>query len=147
MTNVMNNQKEETTMFTNLQVALDWLNIDLVLMNKAPEIDEELLYGDISGFWGNPDYDAEEDREDEDDKYLDEAPEGWEVYQYFVTNASDNDVRWLEDNVPGLHFVYSQVMDCWVFLCDCYGTSWDYVAVETNCREMVRELGEGKLKD
>lgn len=145
MTNVMNKEKEVEPMFTNLKVALEWLNIDMVLMNKIPELDEDLLWTNpISGVWNNPEYDAEKD--DTDEAYIDEAPDSWEIYQYYATNANAKDVEWLEENVPSLHFVYSDVLDCYVFLCDCCGTSWDYVSVETKCPEMVRALGEGKIK-
>lgn len=89
--------------------AVHWLNGDLILFNNIHEIDEEFfieLYEEgENGDLGDP----------------------VEIYQYFLTNYSDDDVKWMQKTFPQLHFAFSQKLGLWVLCVDHYGTSWDYV--------------------
>lgn len=92
--------------------AVHWLNGDLILFNDIHEIDEEFF--------------CELYREDDDGDLGDPV----EIYQYFLTNYSDDDVEWMQKTFPGLHFAFSQKMGLWVLCVDHYGTNWNYVWTE-----------------
>ena len=64
-----------------------------------------------------------------------------EIYQYFLTNYSEFDVKFLKAHF-GLLFTYSEMLDLYILCVDHYGTSWDYVTVETDLDAAARELGE-----
>ena len=104
---------------TTYRCAVEWLNTNLVLCNKLPEIDMS-VYENFSSF-------------DEDT----------EIFQWYITDASASDVEWLEEHF-GLIFTYSDLLDCYVLCVDHYGTSWDYVMIETDIKQAERKEGEGK---
>ena len=89
--------------------AVHWLNGDLILFNDIHEIDEEFFI------------ELYEKKEDGD------LGDPVEIYQYFLTNYSDDDVKWMQETFPQLHFAFSQKMGLWVLCVDHFGTSWDYV--------------------
>lgn len=84
--------------------AVHWLNGSLILCNDIPSIDEY--------FWDNADFS------------LDDSDE---IYQYFFTSYTDDDVRWMQKHFPDLLFAYSEKFGLWVLCVDHWGTSWDYV--------------------
>lgn len=92
--------------------AVNWLGKDLILFNDIHEIDEEFF--------------CELYKEDEDGDLGDPI----EIFQYFLTNFTTDEVRWMEKTFPKLHFAYSQKLDLWILCVDHYGTSWDYVWTE-----------------
>lgn len=107
---------------TNYRVAVKWCNNSYVMCNNIPEIDPTI--------WDNMRFCLE----DEDGNCI-------EIYQWFISDASEDDVRYLESTF-GLKFTYSELLDCFVLCVDHYGTSWDYVYCETNNEYAKRELGE-----
>ena len=109
---------------TNYAVAVNWLNNDFVLCNNIPEVDPSI--------WDNLRFDLEYD----EDSYR-------EIYQYFLTSASERDVQWLEEHF-GLLFTYSELLDLYVLCVDHYGTNWSYVYWECDFKNGARELGETK---
>ena len=107
---------------TNYRTAAHWLNGSLILCNDICTIDETI--------WDNIRFSLE----DEEGNYT-------EVYQWFLTSYSLDDVRFLEDHF-GLLFSYSDKLDLYVLCVDHYGTSWDYTHCCTDLENAVRELGE-----
>lgn len=109
---------------TNYGVAVDWLNTNLVMCNNIPEVDPSV--------WDNMRFSLE----DEDGNYS-------EIFQWYLTDASESDVEWLEEHF-GLLFTYSEVLDLYVLCVDHYGTNWYYVYCETDIPQAARKEGEKK---
>lgn len=84
---------------TTYRTAVEWLNTNLVLCNRLPEIDFTIWENMRQGF-----------------------DEETEIFQWYITNASDTDVDWLEEHF-GLLFTYSELLECWILCVDHYGTS------------------------
>lgn len=107
---------------TNYKVATQWLNGSLILCNDIVNIDpsvfENLRF----------------------ETYDEETGEYTEIYQYFLTNYDEGDVEFLEQHF-NLLFSYSDMLDLYVLCVDHFGTSWDYVATETDLEAAARELG------
>lgn len=59
-------------------------------------------------------------------EFYDEDGEPMEIYQWFITDANESDVEWLEKTF-GLLFTYSELLDCFVLCVPHFGTGWDYV--------------------
>lgn len=97
------------TKYTTFRIATKWLNNNYILANSIAE--EE-------GFFDNCRFNLY----DENNNFID-------IYQYYITDASLDDVEWLEKNF-GLKFSYSDKLDCFILCVDHWGTSWDYVSCE-----------------
>lgn len=95
---------------TNYKTAVNWLHNSFVLCNNIKDIDDS-IYDNIR-------YPSE----NEDGEWV-------EIYQWFITDASREDVEWLEESF-GLLFTYSDMLDCFVLCVPHWGTSWDYVPCE-----------------
>lgn len=85
--------------------AVHWLNGALVLFNDIHEIDPDFYF----------------------ETYNEETQEENEIFQYFITNYSDNEVKWMRKTFPDLIFEFSNKLGLWILCVDHYGTSWDYV--------------------
>ena len=85
---------------TTYAVAVNWLHNDFVMCNRLPEADPSV--------WDNMRF---------------EMDDGMEIYQWFITSASEGDVKWLEKSF-GLLFTYSDMLDCFVLCVDHCGTGW-----------------------
>lgn len=105
---------------TTYRTAVEWLNTNLVLCNRLPEIDSTIWENMRQGF-----------------------DEETEIFQWYITDASDTDVDWLEEHF-GLLFTYSELLECWILCVDHYGTSWDYVMTTTDIQQAERKEGQGK---
>lgn len=114
------------TFRTNYATAVDWLNTQLVLCNNIGEVDQSVFDNLRFSIWG----------EDEDE------PET-EIFQWFLTDASESDVEWLEEHF-GLLFTYSDLLDLYVLCVDHLGTGWDYVMIDTDIPQAARKEGERK---
>ena len=99
---------------TTYSIAINWLRPSLVLCNKIAEIDQSVFDNARFSF-----YDEDEEMETE-------------IFQWYLTNLSLDDVEWLEKNFPDLKFTYSDLLDCFVLCVDHWGTSWDYVATSVS---------------
>lgn len=116
---------EAKTYGTNYRVATQWMNNSYILCNDIVEKDPSVI--DNARFaW--------------DDE---ETGEMTDIYQWFLSDCSDDDVRYLEDTF-GLLFSYSDLLGLYILCVDHYGTSWDYVYCETTNEYAARELGESK---
>lgn len=99
---------------TTYSIAINWLRPSLLLCNNIAEIDNSVYDNARFSF-----YDEEEETETE-------------IFQWYLTSFSQDDVRWLEKNFPDLKFTYSDLLDCFVLCVDHYGTGWDYVATSVS---------------
>ena len=134
----------EKSFRTNYRTAVEWLGNSYVLCNNIPEVDQSILDNARFSFFYYEDEDGNE-YESEDD-----APEGVEVYecgrdifQWFVTDCSTDQVEYLEEHF-GLLFTYSDALDCYILCVDHFGTSWDYVMIDTDLEYAARKEGERK---
>lgn len=110
---------------TNYSVAVNWCNNALILCNNITEIDHSV--------YDNMRFELF-DEEDGTQK---------DIYQWFITDCTDDDVEYLEQTF-GLLFTYSDLLDKYILCVDHCGTSWDYVEWETTNELAKRELGEKK---
>ena len=110
---------------TNYSVAVNWCNNALILCNNITEIDTSV--------YDNMRFELF-DEEDGTQK---------DIYQWFITDCTDDDVEYLEKTF-GLLFTYSDLLDKYILCVDHFGRSWDYVECETTNELAKRELGEKK---
>ena len=110
---------------TNYRVATQWLNNSYILCNEIVEKDFSV--------YENVHFPLEDE----------ETGEMTEIYQWFLTDCSESDVKYLEETF-GLLFSYSDLLDLYILCVPHCGTSWDYVYCETTNEYAARELGESK---
>lgn len=91
---------------TTYRIATHWLGNSYVLANNITQ--------DTSVF-DNMRFD-----------FYDEDGEPMDIYQWYITDANESDVEWLEKTF-GLLFTYSDLLDCFVLCVPHFGTGWDYV--------------------
>lgn len=108
---------------TTYNTAVNWLNGSLILCNEITSVDNSVIEN-----FRFCDYDEETD-------------EYTEIYQYYLTNYSLDDVEFLEEHF-NLLFSYSDKLDLFVLCVEHYGTSWDYVHCYTDLESAAKELGE-----
>ena len=127
---------------TNYKVAVNWLNNSFVLCNNIAEVDESIFENCRFSFFY---YEDENGETYENEDEIPENVEFWEketgIFQWFITDASEDAVEFLEKHF-GLLFTYSDKLDCFVLCVDHYGTSWDYVRCETDLENAKCDLGE-----
>lgn len=99
------------TFYTNYSTAVNWLHNNYIMLNNITEIDPTI--------WENMRF---SDYDEESDSYKD-------IFQYFITDASEEDIEYLERHF-GLLFTYSELLDKYILCVDHLGTSWDYVHCE-----------------
>lgn len=98
---------------TNYKTAVNWLNGSLILCNDIVNIDNSVLENCRFEY------------------YNEETDEYKEIYQYFLTSYTLDDVRFLEQHF-NLLFSYSETLDLYILCVDHCGTSWDYVHCYTD---------------
>lgn len=90
--------------------AVTWLNRDLVMINDTI-------------------FDIDPDFEDPFKEDSEGNPR--EIFQRFITNFTDDEVRWMHDTFPDVLFSFCEKMNLWILCVDHWGTSWD--GVWTTC--------------
>lgn len=120
-------QTNQTTYATTYAVAASWAGCTTILCNEIAYLDEELMYYDTIGY--------------ECDEETEEYPE---IFQYYLTNCSKDLAEFLNKHF-GLMFAYSEKLGLWVLLVDHYGTSWDYVTVDTDLHAAAAPLGTRRI--
>lgn len=105
------------TYTTDYKTAVHWLHNSLILCNTITDIDTLLEY--------------------RFDFYNEEDGTYTEIYQYYLTDCSLDDVEFLEKHF-GLLFAYSETLDLYVLCVDHYGTAWDYVPCDTDLENAPR---------
>ena len=73
-----------------------------------------------------------------------ETEEYPEIYQYYITNCSEDLCEFLNDHF-GLMFAYSEKLELWVLLVDHCGTCWDYVEIDTDLPAAAATLGTSRI--
>lgn len=94
--------------FITYDKAVSYLKNNIVLCNNIVDIDDDL--------------DIRFNQYDEDHNPI-------TIFQFFITDCSEDDVDFLEDSFD-LKFAYSPLLDVYVLCVDHWGTSWDYVKIE-----------------
>ena len=102
--------EKEKKVFTTYKQAVKWLGSNIVLCNNIPQLDEFI--------WDNF-----------EKNIFDDEGNPTEIFQWFITDCSQDDVNWLSKNFD-LIFTYSEKLDCYILAVGHYGTSWDYVPCE-----------------
>lgn len=96
------------TFYTTYKEAVNWLNNDFVLCNNIANIDPT-IYDNMRFDYYNEDTDSYK-----------------EIFQWFITDANQSDVEYLEKHF-GLLFSYSELLDTYILCVDHLGTNWGYV--------------------
>lgn len=86
-----------------------------VLCNNIVDVDQS-IYDNLMNVWSYTNPDEEEN-----------FPE---IYQWFLTNATEEDVKYAQMHYPEVIFVYSDVLDLYVLAVQHYGTSWESVKID-----------------
>lgn len=89
--------------YTDYRTAVHWCGNDYVRCNNIVKMDVSI--------WDNARFSLNEDQE---------------IFQWYLTDASEDTVEYLEKTF-GLLFTYSDILDLWVLCVPHFGTSWDYV--------------------
>ena len=97
---------------TTYSEAVKWLNNSLVLCNNITEVDPSI--------YENMYFD-----------YFDENDEPIDIYQWYITDCNQSDVKYLTKYFD-LKFAYSDLLDCYILCVDHCGTSWNYVSCPVN---------------
>ena len=119
-------QTSPKTYQTTYSVAASWSGCTTILCNNVAEIDEDLFCNTIG-------YKYDED--------TDEYPE---IYQYYITNCSDDLCEFLNEHF-GLMFAYSEKLGLWVLLVDHCGTAWNYVMIDTDLHTAAAPIGSKRI--
>ena len=90
--------------FTTYKTAIEWLDNNIIFLNNIINIDRSVLQ--------NKHFSSEED-----------------IFQWFVTDCTEDDVEWLEKTF-GLLFSYSELLNKYILCVNHVGTSWSYVSCE-----------------
>ena len=93
---------------TNYHNAVHYLNNSLIMCNDIIKADESVLDNMRFDFYN-----------EEDDSYMD-------IYQWFLTDCTKDEVEYLERSF-GLLFTYSDKLDLYVLCVNHLGTRWDNV--------------------
>ncbi len=115
------------TKYTTYRIATKWLNNSYILCNNIVENDDSIF---------------DNMRFNEFNEYDDPI----EIYQYFITDASQDDVEYLEKTFD-LKFTYSNLLDCFILCVDHWGTSWDYVSCEILNEDLLKYSPEIEYND
>lgn len=78
--------------------------------------------------------------------FYDEDGEPTEIYQWYISDANESDVAWLE-NTFGLLFTYSELIDCFILCVPHCGTGWDYVPCDILNEEVLESNPEMVYED
>jgi hypothetical protein len=113
--------------YTDFATAINWLQNDFVLCNNIANIDDSIY--DNANF-----------------SFFNENDDPVEIFQYYITNASQSDIEWLQKTFDGLLFTYSDLLDCYVLCVDHFGTSWKYVPVEVISKDWQEINKDKELK-
>lgn len=111
-------------MVTSYKIATHWLHNNLILCNTIAEIDQSI--------WDNCRFDM-----------FNEHDEPIDIYQYYLTDCSESDVEYLEEHF-GLLFTYSDELGLYVLCVNHWGTSWDYVDVDTDLEYAADEYRKSR---
>lgn len=105
------NMTKKENFLTTYAQAVKWCNNQLIMCNELPEIDCSIFDNLIV------------DNNEED------LPE---VFQWFITDCTEDDMHYLKNAFPDLIFTYSDLLNKYILCVNHWGTSWDYVSTTVN---------------
>ena len=119
------NTEEKRTGKASYRSIIERYFTDLVLCNDIVNVDYELE--DIIG-----------------KQYDEENQEYYDIYQYFIVNINDYDIKALreleqENNDDSILLMYSNILNVYILGVTHYGTSWDYVPTSIKLTEDLKE--------
>lgn len=112
--------------YTDFATAIEFGNFNLVLCNNIPYVDDSV--------YDNMRFSTYDEELEDYDK---------EIYQWYITNATDFDVEWLEKTFEDIYFTYSNELDCYILCVTHYGTNWKYVPCKVKS-EVWAEMNKDK---
>lgn len=98
---------------TSYKNAVHFLHNNLILCNDIAELDDSIFDNARFDFY------------DEDDNYT-------EIFQWYLTDCSEDDVKFLEEHFPSLLFSYSERLGLYILCVDHFGTAWSIVPCDTD---------------
>ena len=101
----------------------DKLDNNLILCNNIADIDESIYNNMVYGDYWEEDFKAQE-------KEGVEEIQSPEIYQYFLLDCQEYQIKDLQEHYPELIYSYSEVLDLFVLCVPHCGTSWDYCKTE-----------------
>lgn len=107
-------------MITDYYTAVHWLKSAFILCNEIVENDESVIE--------NIEY----------PELTEEEMNRIEIFQWFLTNMSEEDKEWMQKNFPDLIFSYSDKLGLWILCVDHFGTMWKGVQTTTNCENAAK---------
>lgn len=113
--------------YTSYRTAATWIG-SLILYNKIDELDTEILENFVD--WS---------------KIVDEDGEYKAIYQWYITDWTEDDVSWLGEHFPELIISYSPMLELFFLAVPFFGMSWD--DVPTECHPDWAEHHKDKLID
>jgi hypothetical protein len=114
--------------YTDYATAINWLNTNLILCNNIGDIDQSIYDNMQFNFY-----------DEEEENYT-------EIFQWYLTDLTQDKIEWLQKTFKGLLFTYSDLLDCYVLCVDHFGTSWKYVAIEVLDKDWIAINKDKKLK-
>ena len=91
-------------------------HVSMILCNNIVDVDEGIVDSMIDNY-----------RNYDEDRW--NIPE---VYQYYLTDLTDDQAEYWLDHYQGIVLGYSEKLDVWVFGATSYGVSWEDVWIEKN---------------
>ena len=104
--------------YTDYHTAVHWCGDDLVLCNNIADVDPSVY-----------------------DNFRFELGEEKEIFQWYITNASEESVEYLEKTF-GLLYTYSNLLDCFILCVDHFGAHWSYVPCEVFSESWIACTGD-----
>lgn len=92
--------------YTSYARAVEWIPNNMVLCNEIVNFDESIF--------DNANWDV--------DKWDD-------IYQFYITDFNEDDVKWLQKTFPQLLITYSDKLNCFILCVTVFGESWHNVIV------------------
>lgn len=115
-------------MITDYYTAVHWLRSAFILCNNICEVDYTV--------YENIEY---------PESWEDEDRERCEIFQWFLTDMSEEDKDYMQEHFTDLIFSYSDKLDLWILCVNHFGTMWKGVSTETTLENAAKEshLREG----
>lgn len=114
--------KKQKPRMTSYYKAVHWLNSALILCNEIETVDPS-IYENLRF------------------ELVDEEDRKKTIFQWFLTDMSEEDVEWMERSF-GLLFTYSEKLELYVLCVDHCGTPWQ--GVECPCYN--EDITDGQLE-
>lgn len=127
----MNTTENKKLYYTDYYTAATWFG-GIIMCNNINEIDPSIFEN-----FENLPVESDDDDESEEEYYP-------EIYQYFLTPWSKQDVELILEVFPDLIITYSDRLDLYVLCVDHYGTMWSGVPTLTTIEYAHTHHNAGK---